>query len=72
MSADIKLSKAKLSKISQSVGLIGALLSIIAGLLMKVAPLGVAAAALAIDKAIQNKRHDSGITTLFQKILMYY
>ena len=73
MSTDIKLSKAEISKIIQSIGFLGSSLSKIAGLLMKVAfpfaknvlaPLELNAAASAIDAAIQKKRHGSGTTTL--------
>ena len=73
MSTDLKLSRAQISKIIQSGGFIGSLLSKLAGPLMKVAitlaknvlaPLGIAAAASAIDAGIQNKIHDSGTTTL--------
>ena len=67
MSTDIKLSKAQISKIIQSGGFLGSLLSKLAGLLMKVAvpfaksilaPLGITAAASAIDVGIkkQNKK----------------
>ena len=58
MSTDIKLSRAQISKIIQSGGFLGALLSKLAGPLMKVAvplakniltPLGITAAASAID-----------------------
>ena len=58
MSTDLKLSKAQISKIIQSGGFIGSLLSKIAGPLMKIAvplaknvlaPLGITAAASAID-----------------------
>ena len=61
MSTDIKLSKTQLSKIIQSGGFLGSLLSNIAGPLMKVAvpiaknilaPLGKTAAASAIDAGI--------------------
>ena len=64
MSTDIKLSKAQISKIIQSGGFLGSLLSKIAGPLMKVAvplaknilaPLGITAAASAINGAIQRK-----------------
>ena len=64
MSTDIKLSKAQISKIIQSGGFLGSLLSKIAGPLRKVtvalernilAPLVIIAAASAIDGAIQNK-----------------
>ena len=72
MSADIKLSKAQISKIIQSGGFLGVLLSKLAGPLMKVAvplaknilaPLGITAAASAIDTGIQKKIHGSGTTT---------
>ena len=72
MSRDIKLSKAKISKIVQSEGFLGLLSSKIAGPLMKVAvplaknilaPLGIRAAASAIDAGIQKKIHCSGTTT---------
>ena len=58
MSTDLKLSKAQISKIIQSGGFLGSLLSKLAGQLMKVAvplaknilaPLGITAAASAID-----------------------
>ena len=73
MSTDIKLSRAQISKIIQSGGFSGALLSKLAGLLMKVAVplaknilalLGITAAASAIDAEIQKKVHGSGTTTL--------
>ena len=74
MSTDLKLSKAQISKIIQSGGFLGSLLSKIAGPLMKIAipvaknvlaPLGIIAAALAIDAGIQKKQqHGSGNTTL--------
>ena len=62
MSIDLKLSKAQISKIIQSEGFLGSLLSKLAGPLMKVAipwaknvlvPLGITAAAPAIDAGIQ-------------------
>ena len=62
MSTDIKLSKAQISKIIQSGGFLGSLLSKLAGPLMKaaiplaknvLAPLGIAAAASAIDVGIK-------------------
>ena len=68
MSADIKLSKTQISKIIQTGGFLGALLNKITGLLMKVvaplaknilAPLGITAAASAIDAGIQRKIHGS-------------
>ena len=74
MSTDLKLSKAQISKIIQSGGFLGSLLSKLAGPLMKVAiplaknilaPLGITAAASAIDAGIQKKKiHGSGATTL--------
>ena len=73
MSTDLKLSKAQISKIIQSGGFLGSLLSKLAGPLMKVAvplaknilaPPGFTAAALAIDAGIQKKIHGSGATTL--------
>ena len=73
MSADTKLCKAQISKIIQSGGSLGSLLSKLAGTLMKVvvslaknilAPLGITAAASAIDAGIQKKIHGSGTTTL--------
>ena len=62
VSADLKLSKAQITKIIQSGGFLGSLLSELAGPLMKVAiplaksvlaPLGITAAASAIDAGIQ-------------------
>ena len=73
MSTDLKLSKAQISKIIQSGGFLGSLLSKLAGPLMKVAiplaknilaPLGITAAASAIDAGIQKKMHGSGAATL--------
>ena len=73
MSTDLKLSKAQISKIIQSGGFLGSLLSKLAGPLMKVAiplaknvlaPLGITAAASALDAGIQKKIHGSGTTTL--------
>ena len=61
MSTDLKLSKAQISKIIQSGGFLGSLLSKLTGPLMKVsvrlaksilAPLGIIAAASAIDAGI--------------------
>ena len=72
-SIDLKLSKAQIFKIIQSGEFLGSLLSKLAGLLMKVAiplaknvlaPLGITAAASAIDAEIQKKIHGSGTTTL--------
>ena len=73
MSTDIKLSKGQISKITQSGGFLGSLLSKLAGPFMKVvgplaknilAPLGITATALAIDAGIQKKIYGSGTTTL--------
>ena len=69
MSTDLKLSKAQISKIIQSGGFLGSLLSKLAGPLMKVAipvaknvlaPLGITAAVSAIDAGIQKKIHCQG------------
>ena len=69
-----KLSKAQSSEIIQSGRFLGSLLSKLAGQLMKVvvalakkniwAPLGITAAASAIDSGIQKKTHGSGTKTL--------
>ena len=73
MSTDLKLSKAQISKIIQSGGFLGSLLSKLAGPLMKVAvplaknilaPLGITAAASAINAGIKKKIHGSGNMTL--------
>ena len=73
MSADIKLSETPVSKIIQSGGFLGSLLSKLAGPLMKVtvplakhilAPLGITVAVSAIDAGIQKKIHGSGTKTL--------
>ena len=65
MSTDMKLSKVQISKIIQSSGLLGSLLSELAGTLINVAvsltknilaPLGRTAAASAIDAGIQKKK----------------
>ena len=72
MSINLKLSKVQISKISQSERFLGSLLSKLAGPLMKVAiplvkdvlaPLGITAAASAIDGGFQKKIHGSGTTT---------
>ena len=73
MSTDLKLSKGQISKIIQSGGFLGSLLSKLAGPLMKVAiplaknvlaPLEITAVASAIDAGIQKKQqHGSGTTT---------
>ena len=73
MSADIKLSKTEITKIIQSSRFLGSLLSKSAGPLMKMAvplakniltPLGITAAASALDAGIQKNMHGSGTTTL--------
>ena len=73
ISTELKLSKAQISKIIQSGGFLGSLLSKLAGPLMKVAaslaknildPLGITATASAINAGIQKKIHGSGTTTL--------
>ena len=73
MSTDKKLSRTQISKIIQSGRFLGSLLSKLAGPLMKVAvplakntlpPLGITAAASAIDASIQRNIHQSGTTTL--------
>ena len=65
MLTNLKLSRAQISKIIQSGGFLGSLLSKLGGPLMKVAiplaknvlaPLGVTAAASAIDAGIQKKK----------------
>ena len=64
VSTDLKLSKAQTLKITQSGGFLGSLLSKLAGPSMKVAipweenilaPIGITAAASAIDAAIQKR-----------------
>ena len=73
MSTYLKLSKAQITKIIQSGGFLGSLLSKLAGPLMKVAipfaknvlaPLGITAAASTNDAGIQKEIHSSGTTTL--------
>ena len=73
MSTDLKLSKAQISKILQSGGFLESLLSKLAGPWIKVAiplaknvltPLGITAAASAIDARTQKKIHGSVTTTL--------
>ena len=77
MSTDLKLSRAQISKIIQSGGFLGSLLSKLAGPLMKVAillaknvlaSLGIQPAASAVDAGIQRKIHGSGTTTLIISI----
>ena len=72
ISTDSKLSKAQISKIIQSGGFLGSLLSKLAGQLMKVAiplaknilpPLGIIAAASAIDAGIQKKKKQTNKQT---------
>ena len=72
MSTDLKLSKARISKIIQSGGFLELLLTKLAGPLRKVAvpitknilvPLRIATAASAIDAEIQKKIHGSGCAT---------
>ena len=73
MSTDLTLSKGQISKLIQSGGFLGSLLSKLAGPLLKVAiplaknvlaPLGTTAAASAIDAGIQKKIQGSGTATL--------
>ena len=73
MSTDVKPSRVQISKITQSGGFLGSLLSKLAGPLLKVAvplaknilaPLGITTAASVIDAGIQKKIHGSGTTTL--------
>ena len=73
MSIDLKLSKAQMSKIIQSGGFLGSLLSKLADPLMKVAIslaknvlalLGITAAASEIDAGIQKKIRGSGTAIL--------
>ena len=73
MSTDLKLSRAQISKIIQSGGFLGSLLSKLGGPLIKVAiplaknvlaPLGITVAASVIDAGIENKIHGSETTTL--------
>ena len=73
MSTDLKLSRAQISKIIQSGGFLGSLLSKLAGPLMKVAIslaknilalLGITASSSVIDAGIQKKIHGSGKTNL--------
>ena len=69
----MKLSNVHIFKLIQSRGILGSLLSKLADTLIKVAidlvknvlaPLGITAAASAIDAGIQKKIHRSGTTTL--------
>ena len=76
LTTDIKLSKAQIKRIIQSGGLLGKLLSKLAGPLMKVAlplaknvlaPLGLTTAMSAIDGSIQKKIHGSGIKLIIEQ-----
>ena len=76
ISTDIKFSKAQLKKLIQSVGLLGKLLSKLAGPLMKVAmplaknvlaPLGLTAAMSTIDGSIQKKMRGQGIKLVIEQ-----
>ena len=73
MSKGLKLSKAQIYKITQSGGVLGSLLSKLAGPLINLAfplaknilaPLRITAAASAIDSGIQKKTHGSETATL--------
>ena len=73
---DIKLSKAQIKKLIQSRGLLGNLLSKLAGPLIKVAmplaknvltPLGLTAAKSAIDGSIQKKIHGAGVKLIIEQ-----
>ena len=73
---DIKLSKTQIKKIIQSGGVLGKLLSKLAGPLMKVAlplaknvlaPLSLTAAISAIDGSIQKKIHGSGVKLIIEQ-----
>ena len=76
LATDKKLSKAQIKKLIQSGGLLGKLLSKLAGPLMKVAmllaknvlaPLGLTAAMSAIDGSIQKKIHRSGVKLIIEQ-----
>ena len=76
LATDIKLSKAQIKKLRQSGGLLGNLLSKLAGPLMKVAlplaknalaPLGLTAAMSAIEGSIQKKIHGSGVNLIIEQ-----
>ena len=76
-STDIKLSKAQISKIIQSGGFLGSLLSKLAGPLMKaavpwakniLAALGITPAASAIDAGIQKKKKKKKYMVLEQRL----
>ena len=79
MSTDLKLSKAQISKIIQSGGFLGSLLSKLAGPLMKVAtplakivlaPLGITAAASAFDAGIQKTKQQKNMV-LEQQLISF-
>ena len=63
MSTDLKLSNSQISKIIQTEGFLGSLLSKLAGPLAKnvLAPLGITAAASAIDAGIKKKNMVLGV-----------
>ena len=63
MSTDLKLSNSQISKIIQTEGFLGSLLSKLAGPLAKnvLPPLGITAAASAIDAGIQKKNMVLGV-----------
>ena len=76
MSTDLKLSKVQISKIIQSGGFLGPLLSKLAGPLMKVAvplaknilaPLGITAAASAIDAGIKKRWYWNNFDNIKQR-----
>ena len=76
MAADLKLSKAQIKKMIQSGGILGKLLSKLAGPLMKVAmplaknvlaPLGLTAAMSAIDGSIQKKMRGEGVKLVIEQ-----
>ena len=76
LATDIKFSKAQLKKLIQSGGILGRLLSKLAGPLMKVAmplaknilaPLGLTAAMSAIDGSMQKKIHGSGVKLIIEQ-----
>ena len=81
ISTDLKLSRAQISKLIQSGGFLGSLLSKLTGPLMKaaiplakniLAPLGITAAASAIDGGIQKKIQGSGtIASIISNEEMY-
>ena len=81
MPTDIKLYRAQIFKIIQSGGFLGALLSGLASPLMKVAvplaknvlpPLGITAAASAIDSGLKIKIHCSETTLIISNEEMNY